>query len=127
METTNKKILIVEDEADLRDALEISLGHEGFIIITASDGEIGVAKALSEKPDLIILDIVMPKLDGIGVLKKLRADEWGKSVKIIVMTASDGMSKVAEVLEAGGDEYVVKTNVSLSDVVKKVKNKLGIH
>jgi len=118
-------VLVVDDEKDLREALSAALSYEGINVLTAEDGEAGLRVALSEKPALILLDITMPKKDGLEVLKDLRADEWGKEVKVIVMTAHDDMGKIAEVLEAGGDEYVVKTDVSLAEIVAKVKAKLG--
>ena len=121
-----KKILIIEDETDLREAIKTALSYERFAVCTAKDGEEGIAVALREKPDLIILDLLMPKVDGLGVLRALRADEWGKDVKVIVMTALDDMEKISEVVDAGGDEYIVKTDVSLNTVVDKVKKKLGM-
>lgn len=120
----SKKILIVEDEADLREALVTALTYEGYVVESAVDGEDGLAKAFEHKPDVILLDVVMPKMDGLAVLKELRADEWGKEVKIIVMTALDDLEKIAEVVEAGGNDYVVKTSITLSGIVEKIKEKL---
>ncbi|HEU4677854.1 MAG TPA: response regulator [Candidatus Paceibacterota bacterium] len=121
---TNAKILTVEDEKDLREAIVTALSGEGFNVLAAEDGEAGLATALKERPDLILLDITMPKMDGLSVLRELRKDDWGKNVKVIVMTAHDDMGKIAEVLEAGGNEYVVKTDVSLAGIVAKAKEKL---
>ncbi len=126
MNTHNKTILIIDDEVDLRNALITALEYEGFGTRTAEDGEKGLEMALSEKPDLILLDIMMPKMDGTEVLKNLRADEWGKNAKVIVMTALDDLEKVAGIIEAGGDEYLVKSDVPLSGIIEKVKTKLGI-
>ncbi len=122
----SKTILIVEDEKDLRDALASAFTYEGFLTLTAEDGEIGLATALREKPDMILLDVVMPKMDGLMVLKNLRKDEWGKEAKVIVMTALDELDKVAAVVEAGVDEYIMKTSITLDGIVKKVKEKLGL-
>lgn len=121
MEPSTKTILIVEDEADLRDALATALSYEGYGVIQAGDGEEGLKKALSEKPDIILLDIIMPKKDGLTMLKELKADEKGKDVKVIVMTVLDDLEKIAEVVESGGDEYVVKTDITLEGIVKKVR------
>jgi DNA-binding response OmpR family regulator len=126
MSTYNKKILIVEDEKDLQEALATALAYEEFVVVKASDGEEGLAVAEAEKPDLILLDITMPKMDGLEVLRTLKKSEWGKDIKVIVMTALDDLEKVAEVMDAGGDEYVVKTQVSLGDIMKKIKTKLGV-
>jgi DNA-binding response OmpR family regulator len=126
MSTHTKTILIIEDEKDLQEALHTTLTYEGFEVLTASDGEEGLRVAEESAPDLILLDITMPKLDGIQVLTAMRRTDWGKHMKVIVMTALDDLSKVAEVMDAGGDEYMVKTQVSLSDIVKKVKTRLNI-
>ena len=123
---TSRSVLIIDDEPDLREALKTALGYEGFTIYTAEDGEDGVATALREKPDLILLDMIMPKMDGISVLKVLRADAWGKNAKVIVMTALDDLSKIAEVVEAGGDEYLVKSETTLGAIVVRVKEKLDV-
>lgn len=122
----SKKVLVIEDEQDLREALKTALSNENFDVHTAGDGEVGLQQALEIKPDLILLDLMMPKLDGLGVLKALREDEWGKNVKVIVMTALDDLERVAEVLEHGGSEYLVKSNISLGTVVAKVKEKLKV-
>jgi len=122
----SKKVLVIEDEQDLREALKTALSNESFEVHTAGDGEVGLQMALEVKPDLILLDLMMPKLDGLGVLKALREDEWGKNVKVIVMTALDDLERVAEVLEHGGSEYLVKSNISLGTVVAKVKEKLKV-
>lgn len=126
MITERKTILIVEDEADLRDALSTAFSYEEFNVLTASDGEEGLRTALTKKPDLILLDVMMPKMTGIEVLKNLRTNEWGKQTKIIIMTSLDDLEKVAEAMEAGVDEYVVKTDITLNGIVTKVKEKLGV-
>jgi DNA-binding response OmpR family regulator len=87
MTTSKKKILIIEDEKPLARALELKLTHEGFEVKSAFNGEEGLEVALHEHPDLIMLDIIMPVMDGITMLKKLReANEWGKTVPVIFLT-----------------------------------------
>ena len=124
--TNKNKILIVEDEIDLRDALVTAFTYEGFSTLVAGDGEEGLSVAEAEAPNLILLDISMPKMDGLTMLKKLRETAWGKDTKVIVMTVLDDLSKVSEVIDAGGNEYVVKTQVTLTEIVQKVKYKLGL-
>jgi DNA-binding response OmpR family regulator len=121
---TTHSVLIIEDEADLREALSTALSYEGFTTFTATDGEAGLEKALVEKPSLILLDIMMPKMDGLTVLKKLRKDSWGATVPVIVMTALEELDTVAEVVEGDGD-YIVKANITLGGIVEKVKQRLG--
>ncbi len=124
MDTTHKRLLIVEDEPDLREALKTTFELEGFAVDTAENGEVGLAKALEAKPDLILLDVVMPIMDGIAMLKKLKEDEWGKEAKVLVMTALDDLEKVAEVMDAGGAGYFVKSQTPLTVIVAKVKETL---
>lgn len=121
-----RTVLVIDDEQDLRDALSTALSYEGFEVFGAVDGEEGLLRAKNHAPDLILLDIMMPKLDGVGMLKQMRATEWGKKIPVIVMTALDDMVKMAEVVDAGGDEYIVKTKISLGDVVQKIKTRLGV-
>ncbi len=123
---TDKKVLIVEDEQDLRDAVVTALGYEGIPTLQAVDGEEGLAMALREHPALILLDITMPKMNGLDLLRALRKDDWGRDAQVVVMTASAGLEKVAEVIEAGGNEYIQKTDITLAGIVMKVKEKLGM-
>jgi DNA-binding response OmpR family regulator len=123
MENKDITVLIVEDEADLREAIMTALTYEGFNVLSAENGEMGLAIARTQKPNLILLDLMMPKMDGLTMLKHLRSDERGKDVKVIVMTALDDFERIAEVVEAGGDEYIVKTSITLSGIIEKVKER----
>jgi DNA-binding response OmpR family regulator len=127
METTKKKpvILIVDDESSLRHALADKLSFEGFSALEAKNGEEGLALALSSHPDLILLDIVMPVMDGISMLKNLRDDKWGKKVKVIMLTNLDGDGKVADAVAWGTPEYLVKSDWKLEDVVIKIREQLS--
>lgn len=126
-----KKILIVEDEEIMLKALVEKFSAEGFEVVKAIDGEEGLKKALHEKPDIILLDILLPKMDGMAVLKKLREDAWGKYAKVILLTNVSDAETVAMGAEfgtGGGEvyEYLVKTDWTLDEVVQKVKNRLQI-
>lgn len=116
-----KKILIIEDEAPMRRILKDVFEQEGLKANEAADGAQGLEKALAEHPDLIILDIVMPKMDGITLLKKLRADSWGQTVPVLILT---NLSNASRTLESGIDDYLIKTDCRLEDIVRKVKSKL---
>lgn len=120
----NKKILIVEDEAQLRNALRDKLAKEGFNVFEAVNGEEGLAGALLEKPDVILLDIVMPIMDGMTMLKKLRADVWGKNAKVIMLTNLSTYDKIGEAVEQGSYDYLVKADWKIDDVVAKVNEKI---
>jgi DNA-binding response OmpR family regulator len=120
-----KKILIVEDDSVLSWVLIKKFKKEGFDVLRAKNGEEGLDVALKEHPDLILLDIIMPKMDGITVLKKLRVHQWGSSVPVILLT---NLSSVAVDQEVQDDvsEYLVKADWDIGEVVKKVRAELSI-
>jgi len=116
----HKKILIAEDEKSIAHAYGEHLEREGYIIDYAYDGEETLVKAGDFKPDLILLDIVMPKMDGITALKKLKEKEDMKDIPVIILTNLESSQSASEALEAGSYQYLVKTNYTLDDVSKKV-------
>jgi DNA-binding response OmpR family regulator len=119
------KLLIVEDERTILNALSLKFEKENFKVSTARNGEEGLKMALKTKPDLILLDIVMPVMDGMTMLKHLRKDKWGKTAQVIVLTnLSD--STVAEALENNVYDYLLKADWNISDVVRKVRERLKI-
>ncbi len=126
MPKESKKILIVEDEASMLRLLSDRFISEGFIVLEAKNGEEGLKSALENHPNLVLIDIIMPVLDGIAMLKKLRQDSWGKNVPAIMLTNLSDSAKIAEVLESGAYDYLVKSDCKLEDIVKRVKEKLGI-
>jgi len=121
-----KKILIVEDEAPMRRALVDSFTEEKFQVVEAGDGVEGLKKALEEYPDLILLDVVMPRMDGPSMLKELRKDKWGRGVPVIFLTNLNDAEKIVEATAGGAAGYLVKFNWKLEDVVKKVKDRLKL-
>jgi DNA-binding response OmpR family regulator len=118
------KILFVEDEPTLQKTLGDVLIKEGYEVKTASDGETGLALAKEFKPDLMLLDLILPKKDGFSVLKEMRADEDLKYVPVIVLTNLEGTADVEKVLELGATTYLVKANYDLSEIVARVKQAL---
>lgn len=102
------RVLIVEDEPDVLLLLENRVRGAGHEVQSASDGERGLELALAESPDLIILDWMMPKLDGIQVLERLRADESGSGIKVLMLTARSQQNDVDRAYSAGADDYIVK-------------------
>lgn len=121
-----KRILIVEDEPSLLTILVDKLNREGFSCLEAKNGEEGLKVALREHPDLILLDIIMPVMDGMTMLYELRKDPWGKDAKVIFLTNLSEAEKVAESLSQGVFDYLVKSDWKLEDIVIKVKEILGI-
>ncbi len=119
------KLLLVEDDMALRDIYSTRFLAEGYEVTTASDGEQALTVAVKEKPDLILLDIMMPKISGFDVLDILRTTPETKNAKIIIMTALSQPADVEKGKTLGADEYLVKSQVTLTDVVDKVKSVLG--
>lgn len=126
MEENKKTILVVEDEEPMLRALQDKFTKEGFLVHTAADGEAGLETALEKTPDLIILDIIMPKIDGMTVMKKIREDKkWGSKVPIIMLTNLSDPESVSEAANYDVHDFLVKTDWRLEDIVKLVKDKLG--
>ena len=118
-----------EDEKSLRNALYVKLTNEGFNVLEAENGEEGLEKAFGEHPDLILLDLVMPKMDGMTMLKKLRQkNKWSKNVPVMLLSnlGGDDEKMMMEIENDKMTDYLVKSNWSLSEVVKKVKEKLSL-
>jgi DNA-binding response OmpR family regulator len=126
-ELLNKKILIVEDEAPLRNAVSDILSFEGFTVFQAKNGQEGLEVALREHPDLTLLDLMMPVMDGLTMLEKLRQDaDWGKDAAVILLTNINDPEKVAQATEAGSYDFLVKSDWNIEDVVRKIKGRLAI-
>ena len=124
---TRQTILVVEDDKSLRDALVEKLAHEGYRALEAVDGEEGFKSALTHTPALILLDILMPKKDGLTMLKELRAaSDYGKSVPIIILTnlSADSEKTVSAVLETEPSYYLVKSDWKIQEIVDKVNEHL---
>lgn len=120
-----KKILVVEDESPLRDALKDKLMHDGFTVVEAKNGAEGMLLAESDKPDLILLDIIMPIKDGLTMLQELRESSWGKNIPVILLTNLSDNEKVAAALEHGTYDYLVKSNWKIEDVVQRIRERLS--
>lgn len=119
-----KKILIVDDEKDIVETLSFMLKAKGFDCITATDGEEGLYKAKNESPDLIILDVMMPKINGYKICRLLKFDNKFKNIPIIMVTArsQDEDKLIGE--ETGADEYITKP-FEFSDVLEKINKYLA--
>lgn len=116
-----KKLLIIEDDLVLQGALVEYLSAEGFDVKFATDGEVGISMALTENPDLILLDIVLPKKDGYAVLTEVRANEKTKHTPIVLLTNLGSIADVEKALELGATTYLVKADYRLEEVTTKVK------
>ena len=125
MENKKQKILIIEDEAILQKALQEILLQENYEVVSALDGELGFKMAFSEAPDIILLDLIMPKMDGFEVLEALKKDEKTKKIPIIILTNLGGTEDIQKALVLGATNYVVKADHDLSEIVEKIKGIIG--
>ena len=112
--------MLVEDDRFLRRACEVSLKQRGFAVTSAVDGEEGLRLARSERPDLILLDMLMPKLSGLDVLKALRSDAATRGLRVLVLSNSSREQDVQEVTRLGIEGYLVKSNLSLQSLGDEV-------
>jgi CheY-like chemotaxis protein len=118
------KILIVEDEQILLNSLVEKFSEENFEVLTATNGIDGLDKALKHHPDIILLDILMPKMNGLTALKKLRLDTWGSHAKVVILTNVNDNEKIAEAMKAGLNSsfiYLLKTDQTLESIFEEVK------
>ena len=119
-----KKILFVEDESALQKTFGEVLKQEGYEMTSALDGETGLRLAKQIKPDLILLDLILPKLHGFDVLKKLKEIPDTKEIPVIVLTNLERAEDIEKALEFGATTYLVKENYSLDEVMEKIKKVL---
>jgi len=115
------KILLVEDDPFLLSMYNTKFEMENFEVVAAEDGEKGLKLALKESPDIILLDIMLPKLDGFEVLKALKADAKTKNIPVLLLTNLSQKEKVQEGLALGAKDYLIKAHFMPSEVVDKIK------
>jgi DNA-binding response OmpR family regulator len=118
-------VLIIEDEKLLLQALVCKFMAEDFMVISASNGQSGLELARKNHPDIILLDLIMPVMDGMTMLRQLRQDKWGKDVNVILLTNLSDAEKTNESVGLGVHNYLIKCEISLDDIVKKVKKILA--
>jgi len=113
-----KRILVVDDEADVAKVIQIRLTANGYEVLSACDGPEGLELAQKEKPDLILLDILMPDMDGFQTLEKLKRDSQTKSIPVIMLTAQSQLNDVTKATNLGAEDYIVKPFDSIAMLVK---------
>lgn len=124
MNKTRSKILIVEDDKFLLKAYKIKLEKEGFDIIMASDGNMGLEMAKKDPPSLILLDLMLPKMDGFEFLKKIKSDEKLKHIPVITISVLSQKADHEKAMELGAEGYFIKTDYTLEEIIEKIKNYL---
>ena len=124
MPKTKPKILLIEDDQFLSKILLVKLKRAGFDVFLAIDGEEGIKKAKETKPDLILLDLILPKINGFAVLSEIKKTPVLKKVPVVILSNLGQESDVEKGLRMGAEDYLIKTNLSLSEIVEKVKKHL---
>ncbi|MDD2753233.1 MAG: response regulator [Candidatus Portnoybacteria bacterium] len=119
-----KTILLIEDEPTLQKALSTALSQEGYDVKNALDGEIGLRLARETKPNIILLDLILPKMDGFEVLEELKKDDSVKDIPVIVLTNLESTQDIERALALGATNYLVKANYDLKDIVEKVRDNI---
>ena len=123
MDYMQKTILIIEDEKSLREAVVDILRLKNFLPLEAKNGKEGVRLALLKHPELILLDLIMPEMDGRAALKKIREDVWGEKVPIIILTNLSAINE--QLVDDTATHYLIKSDWKLHDIVKKIEGILG--
>ena len=126
---TQKTILITEDDKDIREGVAYVLHLKNFLTLEAQNGREGVELALSKHPDLILLDLLMPEMDGMAMLKKIRQDAWGEHVPVIILTNlnADDERLVEGMVTNKPLYYLIKTDWNFNQIVEKVEKILETH
>lgn len=122
-----KKILVVEDDHFLLSAYKVKFSKKGFDVKTATDGQDALSVLESFEPDLILLDLVMPRLDGFETLKKLKENDKLKKIPVIVASNLGQKDDLDKAMALGANDYIIKSNISLDKIIEKINRHLEIH
>ncbi len=120
-----KKILIVDDSKELGNIMQDMLTFKGYEVTVENDGTKAVARALAEKPDLMLLDLRMPNIHGFDIVKALREDAWGKTAKILILTATDSLNEIPPGIGISSNDYMMKSVWGIEEVETRVRSKLA--
>ena len=120
-----KKILFIEDEAALQKTLGELLRKQGYEVQSALNGEVGLELAKNQEFDLIILDLILPRISGLEVLEELKKDQKTEDIPVIILTNIEHTPEIEKALELGATTYLVKANYSLEEVARKIKDSLN--
>lgn len=125
-ENTSKKLLIVDDEVQLLTILVDQFTKEGFNVLSAKDAKSGIDLAIKEKPDLMIIDVIMPEMDGLAMLEELRKHPETKEIPAIILSNLSDPQTTAKALKFGVYDHLVKTDWDVADLISRVKEKVGM-
>lgn len=121
---TKKKILVIEDSPYLADSLIDMLTIKGYEALVAPGGRDGVDLAIQQHPDLILLDIRLPDIDGYEVYRRIREDDWGAKANILILTASESIENISKNIDMPREDVLFKPDWSITDLLKKIGEKL---
>lgn len=125
VQNAKKKILIVDDDPALRQLYNVELSQKNYVVVEAIDGEDGLIKAKQEKPDLILLDVMMPKFDGIAYLSKIKEDSDMSKIPVIMLTNFGQENLIQQAFNLGVNDYLLKYKVTPSEMTDKVNQVLN--
>ena len=118
------KILLIEDDTFLLSMYTTKFELENFKVLAAEDGEKGLRMAAKENPDIILLDIMLPKIDGLEVLKRIKSDDKTKNIPVILLTNLSQKSEIEQALSLGANDYLIKAHFMPSEVIERIKKVL---
>lgn len=121
------KVLVIEDDKFLQRLLVMKLAQDGFDVVGASDGEDGLRRIVTEPPDLVVLDLILPKMDGFEVLTQMRTNSQTRDIPVIVLSNLGQEEDVSRVKQLGAMEFLTKSDISIHEVVQKIKEALARH
>ncbi|MFT7645131.1 MAG: two-component system sensor histidine kinase/response regulator [Candidatus Paceibacteria bacterium] len=122
---SKKSVLVIEDSTYLAESLKDMLNIKDFEAIIAPNGREGVVLATEQHPDLILLDIHLPDIDGYEVYRRIRSDEWGANAKIMVLTASESAENISKNIDLPNDSILFKPDWSIKDLLEKIEEKVN--
>ena len=119
-----KKVLFIEDESALQRAMSEALEVHGYEVFLANDGEIGIRMAHDKKPDVVLLDLILPRKNGFEVLTELKKDPETNPIPVIILTNLEGTEEVQKAIELGAKTFLIKANYGLNEIIKRIEESL---
>lgn len=119
--TQTKSVLLIEDDLDYRSSLQFKLSQEGFTVYEAGDGKAGLDIAHVHHPDIIVLDLIIPKMSGVEFLSELTKDKWGKDARVVILSNLSHLTSLYSLYENNIVAYLVKMQVNIDDIVQQIK------
>jgi len=119
---SNKKILIIEDDKFIRDLISTKLAQENYEVLEAKSGKEGIQKIKKEKPDLVLLDLILPEIDGFEVLARIKTDPTIASIPVVILSNLDQKEHIQKCEKMGAVAYFVKAHLTPTELIEKIKN-----